>query len=485
MQNKSEEIWMYIKFPKLSLEAITMNYSKDFTNKPLVVIDTHKNKRKIIAYNNLSKDYGIDKTISLSTALAMCPDLIIKERNSSQEKKLLNNLAIIGYQFTADITIENHALCLEISKSKRLFRGYNNLLCLIHEKISLHKIFAINGFGINPLIAKILCKNKFQKNLPNLNNVYKELNKIPAIKITDNLNTRKIFSQLGIQSIKDLTDIPISLLSERFNSDLISNLEILLNKKQQILCKFKPSKTFHDEIQYINGLTNKESLIFPMKSLLKSLNEYLIAIHCRCSQIIWKFTTPLNVNITMKIKLSRSKNDWSELLNLSRIKLDNINLPKVVEKVSLYCADLIEDKKINNEIFNDNKNKSQYKGNLVDSIVAKVGEKALFTLLTKNEHIPEKAGSITKFDMKQFFEQQTTENTRPLWLLKTPNPIKFLNGKLYFKSPITILSGPERINDNWWENNQQLDYYIARDEEGTNYWIYKSGVKWFIHGIFS
>ena len=485
MQNKSEEIWMYIKFPKLSLEAITMNYSKDFTNKPLVVIDTHKNKRKIIAYNNLSKDYGIDKTISLSTALAMCPDLVIKERNSSQEKKLLNNLAIIGYQFTADITIENHALCLEISKSKRLFRGYNNLLCLIHEKISLHKIFAINGFGINPLIAKILCKNKFQKNLPNLNNVYKELNKIPAIKITDNLNTRKIFSQLGIQSIKDLIDIPISLLSERFNSDLISNLEILLNKKQQILYKFKPSKTFHDEIQYINGLTNKESLIFPMKLLLKSLNEYLIAIHCRCSQIIWEFTTPLNVNITMKIKLSRSKNDWSELLNLSRIKLDNINLPRVVEKVSLYCADLIEDKKINNEIFNDNKNKSQYKGNLVDSIVAKIGEKALFTLLTKNEHIPEKAGSITKFDMKQFFEQQTTENTRPLWLLKTPNPIKFLNGKLYFKSPITILSGPERINDNWWENNQQLDYYIARDEEGTNYWIYKSGVKWFIHGIFS
>ena len=121
----------------------------------------------------------------------------------------------------------------------------------------------------------------------------------------------------------------------------------------------------------------------------------------------------------------------------------------------------------------------------MDSIVAKVGEKALFILLTKNEHMPEKAGSITKFDMKQFFEQQTTENTRPLWLLKTPNPIKFLNGKLYFKSPITILSGPERINDNWWENNQQLDYYIARDEEGTNYWIYKSGVKWFIHGIFS
>ena len=66
MQNKSEEIWMYIKFPTLSLEAITMNYSKDFTNKPLVVIDTHKNKRKIIAYNNLSKEQQLEYLKSIN-----------------------------------------------------------------------------------------------------------------------------------------------------------------------------------------------------------------------------------------------------------------------------------------------------------------------------------------------------------------------------------------------------------------------------------
>ena len=50
---------------------------------------------------------------------------------------------------------------------------------------------------------------------------------------------------------------------------------------------------------------------------------------------------------------------------------------------------------------------------------------------------------------------------------------------------MTILSGPERICDNWWENNQQFDYYIAQDEDGVNYWIYRSGDNWFVHGLFS
>ena len=37
---------------------------------------------------------------------------------------------------------------------------------------------------------------------------------------------------------------------------------------------FKPPKNFHEEILYIHGLTDKKSLIFPMKSLLKRLDDY-------------------------------------------------------------------------------------------------------------------------------------------------------------------------------------------------------------------
>ena len=45
LQSKSKEIWMYIGFPKLSLEAVTINASEKFISHPLVIVDTNKNRK--------------------------------------------------------------------------------------------------------------------------------------------------------------------------------------------------------------------------------------------------------------------------------------------------------------------------------------------------------------------------------------------------------------------------------------------------------
>ena len=484
-QSKSKEIWMYIAFPKLSLEAVTINTSEKFISHPLVIVDTNKNRKKIIAYNNSAYKCGIDKSVSLSTALAICPHLNVNQKDPLQERNLLNSLAIISYQFTPNIAIENNGLYLEIFSCEKLFKSYENLLYLLNEKMSQHGVFAINGFGKNPLTAKILCKNRFQKKIPNLNNTLEEFKNVPIRRLTGNLKQRRIFTQLGFQSIGDLINVPISSLSQRFDKDLISNLEILLYRKKQLLTNFKPPRSFQEEILYIHGLTDKKSLIFPMKSLLKRLDDYLTALQCKCFQVTWHFRASSGQSIAMEIKLSKSKSDSSYMLKLSQLKLENIDLPEIIEKVSLCCDALVENIKTNNQLFQDTKNKLQNNYKLIDKIIAKIGEKTLFKLLIKNEHAPRKAGVIENTKEEHFFNQGRTENKRPIWLLKKPNPIKFQNGQLYLNSYMRILSGPERICDNWWENNQQFDYYIAQDEDGVNYWIYRSGDNWFVHGLFS
>ena len=485
LQSKSKEIWMYIGFPKLSLEAVTINASEKFISHPLVIVDTNKNRKKIIAYNNSAYKCGIDKSVSLSTALAICPHLNVNQKDPLQERNLLNSLAIISYQFTPNIAIENNGLYLEIFSCEKLFKSYENLLYMLYEKISHNGVLAVNGFGKNPLTAKMLCKNKFQQKIPNLNNTFDEFKNVSIKKLTNNLKHIRIFDQLGFQSIGDLINIPISSLSQRFDEDLISNLEVLLHQKKQLLTMFKPPKNFHEEILYIHGLTDKKSLIFPMKSLLKRLDDYLTALQYKCFQVAWHFKASSEQSVTMEIKLSKSKSDSNYILKLSQLKLENIDLPEIIEKVSLRCDELVEDIKANKELFKDAKNKLQNKHKLVDKIIAKIGEKALFKLLIKNEHAPKKAGIIENATEEHIFNQDKTENKRPIWLLKKPNPIKFQDGQLYLNSHMTILSGPERICDNWWENNQQFDYYIAQDEDGVNYWIYRSGNNWFVHGLFS
>ena len=124
LQSKSKEIWMYIGLPKLSLEAVTINASEKFISHPLVIVDTNKNRKKIIAYNNSAYKCGIDKSVSLSTALTICPHLNVNQKDPLQERNLLNSLAIISYQFTPNIVIENNGLYLEIFSCEKLFKSY-------------------------------------------------------------------------------------------------------------------------------------------------------------------------------------------------------------------------------------------------------------------------------------------------------------------------------------------------------------------------
>jgi protein ImuB len=53
--------------------------------------------------------------------------------------------------------------------------------------------------------------------------------------------------------------------------------------------------------------------------------------------------------------------------------------------------------------------------------------------------------------------------------------------------------GPERIEREWWlEPGEHRDYYIAEDEAGRRYWLFRSGhykaesdQHWYLHGFFA
>ena len=69
---------------------------------------------------------------------------------------------------------------------------------------------------------------------------------------------------------------------------------------------------------------------------------------------------------------------------------------------------------------------------------------------------------------------------RPVWLLDAPLPLA---------SGLILEQGPERIESGWWdENGIDRDYYVARNEAGERFWIFrerKEPQRWFVHGLFA
>ena len=68
-----------------------------------------------------------------------------------------------------------------------------------------------------------------------------------------------------------------------------------------------------------------------------------------------------------------------------------------------------------------------------------------------------------------------------------PKPLRQHGGQLYWHGALTLVYGPERIEDNWWQEAVSRDYYITRNSGGEHYWVFRDRLasQWYIHGVFA
>ena len=68
-----------------------------------------------------------------------------------------------------------------------------------------------------------------------------------------------------------------------------------------------------------------------------------------------------------------------------------------------------------------------------------------------------------------------------------PQRLRHSRRQLHWNGRLTLIEGPERIEDNWWLDAVSRDYYVARDPLGQQYWVFRDRLQdhWYIQGIFS
>jgi len=76
---------------------------------------------------------------------------------------------------------------------------------------------------------------------------------------------------------------------------------------------------------------------------------------------------------------------------------------------------------------------------------------------------------------------------RPLWLLDRPLRLMMRDQRPIYRRPLIMLTRTERIEAGWWDGNPvERDYYIAADDRGHMFWVYRERVKgeWYLQGLF-
>ncbi|WP_308366597.1 MULTISPECIES: DNA polymerase Y family protein [unclassified Microbulbifer] len=502
-------LWLCIQFPKLPLEALTRAQRHTSKAGPRAVIEG----QLIVDANAPAAERGVECGLTIATACALCADLDLLQRDIQREEQLLRELAQWGYSFTPVVSpqpaesIESGdggfaCLYLELAGSLKASGGLQPLLQQLRRELRQMRISTFMGLGHSPSAARLLSQ------LPEHRQWLKETRSPPSpqqwrqwisfapskLLHCSNKTIAKLYA-CGIKRVSQLLAIPLSEVGSRFGRDFIDYLARLNGSRHDPVPSYQPPPEFHSELFFPSPLDNSEQLLFPAGRLVRELCRQLQRRQLYSQQLRWKLDFGRLGCKVFSVETSRPMLDPQRLIALTKLQLERLKLEHPVQALNLTCDQLspLSQDDADDDLFGEN-SKLQRSHQLLDKLRARLGHQALSGVTLKESHLPEQAWQsadtlvVKSRASRKGQSLHPVSAPRPTWLLPRPDRLQNRGHKLFHRGELKLLQGPERIDGYWWQHNRHArDYYIARGEEGSLYWVFQdlTSEDWYLHGLYA
>lgn len=471
-------IWVGLRFGNLAIEVMERH-----DHRPMAIIEQGR--------VHVSDAPVIEPGMTASTAQALIADLIVTTRQPALEDQAMQSLALWAYQYTPSIVLAaENTVILEIGSCQRLHGDLIELLARMRSELELRGHRVAIGLAHTPKAAWLLAlacpplalQGGEGLDIPLLQRQLAAL-PIDLLPIDPKVSTR--LHNMGIESLGRVLAFDAALLGKRFGVEFIRYLQQLTGHlpDPQPLIELKPE--FEHSTVFLDGVPDRQMLIFPMKRLLQSLSDYLIARQLHCRSVQWLFGDFHQIRATLDIDLSRPHHHWKPLLDVSQLKLDQVEMPELVFNLTLYADQFVPAGAASQQLFEED-TADEESHTLLDKLASRLGADALQRLCTTDSLWPE-AASTTCSIGEAAVASTYPAGERPTWLFPQPQPLRERDKQLWWRKRLDILSGPERVGSPPERGHVYFrDYFIAREASGSVCWIFRelNSGRWFVHGLF-
>jgi protein ImuB len=474
------EIWLCLHFSQLALEV----FGDRDPARPFAIIEN----QRVHCANRANLESGL----ALTTAHVLYPDLQAFERQPERELEWLDGLAHWAYQLTPATVIGiDNTLLLEIGSCRQLYRGITPLLDSLREMLQQRGHRCTEGLAHTPKAAWLLAQCEtdlaLQHEQLDKKNLRAQIDRVPVTLWQIDRKKIDALGHMGINTLGGVRNLPLAALGKRLGGASIRYLQQLWGRHPDPQIFFTPTPLFRQGLNFIDGIYDRNMLLFPMKRLIHALCDYLRARQLHCHMLRWQLFDARKVQAEISIELSRSQNDWRSLLELTQLKLDQVALNEAVFSIALYSADFFATAPVSANLFADAGDHLAAGHALVDRLRARLGGEALQQVRMQASLWPEHGAQTQPLDAINTVHTDAPDSPRPLWLLPKPQRLREHNGQLLWHSALHVVRGPERVGNHWWrEHYSERDYYIARNSDGSLCWIFRDRAtqQWFLHGLF-
>lgn len=443
---------------------------------------------------------GVKAGMRAGGVSAISPETEMLERSLEKERLALDAVAMALLQFTPEVAFsEDFSILMDVSASLRLFGGPQAICKRIAASVAALGFTA--GLGAAPTAkgAWLLARSPRTKSHPLRRRVLKtdtltrRLDSLPCRLLPATLPHYDWLNGIGARDFGAIRRLPRAGLMRRTSKRLLEDLDRAYGDLSEMFEWIKVPSTFSASVETFDRIEHAEALMFGATRLILQMIGWLVSQQLA----VTAFTLSLEhergrsaIPPTM-LEIALAEPAWKDghLIRLLKERLAKVELIAPVIGLRLDARRLVPMLPPTESLFPEPGGTPADFNRLLELLTARLGAENVLTPASSPDHRPEVCNAwvpAAEKPAKKSDEGETLE--RPFWILPKPIALLMRNDRPFYGSPLKLISGPERIEAGWWNDQPAArDYFVAQGTDASCYWIYlerTQEARWFLHGLY-
>lgn len=303
---------------------------------------------------------------------------------------------------------------------------------------------------------------------------------------------------MGITRVGELLRLPRAGLARRLGAAVLRDLDIALARQPAPRRAFVARQWFRERCDFESEIETAAYLQKALEPLLERCAQFLRERQAGIQTLRLKLRHREGPATRVQAGLASITSERRRLTEVLTQKLTRLELKAPVRSMELISGALQPLSAASLDAFSGWAGASgrDTAPQLVERLRARLGEEAVYGVISIPEHRPEAAWRrVHELRLTSVLGGGGTMNgpwmthddmPRPVWLLDAPLPLS--------EADIQERQGPERIESGWWDGKGVArDYYIARQtggerqSQGARLWVFQErhSKRWYLHGVFA
>src|SRR5471032_1722441 len=488
------KLLLSVYLPLLPLETLRPSWSEPG---PYAVM----HQEQVSAISPGAAHSGVRLGMRIGGVSAIAPDTVTLERSLEKEALALDAIAMALLQYTPEVTLQDDfSILMDVSASLRLFKGPHAICGAIARSIAALGFTARLGAAPTAQGAWLLARSfrrkgaVFRRRALTMKSLERMLDRLPCGLLPAAAAYDEWLAGIGAKNLGALQRLPRTGLLRRTSKDLLADLDRAYGQAPEMFEWIKPALQFSARIETFDRIAHADALLHGATRLILQLVGWLTSLQ----QAVRVFTFYLEHErghaavppTVLEIMLAEPAWHEGHLIRLLKERLGKVELSAPVIALRLEAVKIEPMLPPNASLFPEPGGTPQDFHRLLELLTARLGAENVLTPADVDDYRPEVCNAWMPAAAKRPKTQvEEILSGRPFWLLPKPIALLMRDERPFYGSPLKIVSGPERLEAGWWNDQTEArDYYVAQGTDASCYWIYLERVKdahWYLHGLYA